>query len=116
MVLVKVLLLSLPSIIDFTVVQLFYTELGSVHTRKNGFSAKDILENKNKTIPFDLELIRLDMNVERRPEMEAGSGKTTLPQIFIGNKFIGVSHLFGFGVACDVMLMIVGIGRASGTQ
>jgi glutaredoxin len=70
--------------------QLYYTELGTLKTQKDSTQAKQLLEVKNKTIPFTLELIRLDVETERRAEMEAISGKKTLPQIFIDSNFIGV--------------------------
>ncbi len=81
------------------ITQLYYTELGTVQTRKTSSQAKDLLELKQKQIPFQLELIRLDMEGERRPEMEAMSGVKTLPQIFVNNKYIGVSD--GNGISHD---------------
>jgi len=33
--------------------------------------------------------IRIDQEPDRRPEMEARSGRTTVPQIFIGGRHVG---------------------------
>ncbi len=37
----------------------------------------------------EYEDIRVDQHPERRPEMEARSGRTSVPQIFIGDLHIG---------------------------
>lgn len=47
--------------------------------------AKQFLESKH----LSYEEIRIDLNTEKRSEMERLSGRRTVPQIFINDKAIG---------------------------
>lgn len=37
----------------------------------------------------DIERVRVDLQPERRPEMETRSGRRTVPQIWIGSRHVG---------------------------
>jgi glutaredoxin 3 len=39
----------------------------------------------------DIERVRVDLQPERRPEMEKRSGRRTVPQIWIGDRHVGGS-------------------------
>lgn len=49
-------------------------------------AALRLLERKGVT---DVELVRVDLDPGRRREMEARSGRHTVPQIWIGERHVG---------------------------
>jgi glutaredoxin 3 len=49
------------------------------------FRAKSLLDKKG----VSYEEVRVDVHLDRRPEMEQRSGRTSVPQIFIDDEHIG---------------------------
>jgi len=49
-------------------------------------AALRLLENKGVT---DIEQVRVDLDPARRAEMQARSGRRTVPQIWIGERHVG---------------------------
>ena len=49
-------------------------------------AALRLLERKGVT---DIDLVRVDLDPERRREMEARTGRRTVPQIWIGERHVG---------------------------
>lgn len=69
-------------------ITVFVTSLGAVRDTANKCK-KLLFYLESEGIKFTK--IDLSLNPERREEMEKWSGKSTLPQIFVGNEFLGVS-------------------------
>lgn len=49
-------------------------------------AAQRLLEKKGVT---DVDLVRVDLDAARRAEMQARSGRRTVPQIWIGERHVG---------------------------